>query len=98
MSLPVVFRPEARTEFDEAADWYEQQQAGLGIDFIACVQEVLDRIATTPEFHGVVYRDVRRAVVRRFPYSVMYRVEPGQVLVIAVFHSRRDPSIWQSRT
>jgi plasmid stabilization system protein ParE len=97
MSLPIVFRPEARAEFDEAADWYEQQRAGLGADFIARVQEALDRITANPLLHQVVYQDVRRAVVQRFPFSVYYQVEPGQVVVIAVFHGRRDPAIWQGR-
>jgi plasmid stabilization system protein ParE len=96
MSLPVVLLPEAQAEFDEAVDWYEQR-VRRGAEFIDWVQEVLDRIAALPQIHQVVYQDIRRAVVRRFPYSVMYRVEPGRVLVIAVFHSRRDPSIWQAR-
>ena len=47
MSLPVVLRPEARAEFDEAFDWYEQQRSGLGVDFVTQVQEVFDRISAT---------------------------------------------------
>lgn len=97
MSLPIVYLPEARAEFDDAADWYEQQRPGLSVDFTARVQEVLDRIAANPLLHQVVYQDVRRAVVRRFPYNVMYRVEPGFVLVVSVFHTRRNPAIWQGR-
>src|SRR3954447_20676586 len=96
MSLPVVLMPEAEAEFDGAADWYEQQ-AGLGAAFTASVREVLNRIAGFPQMHQVVYQDIRRAVVRRFPYSVFYRVEPNRVTVIAVFDNRRDPSIWQGR-
>ena len=97
MSLPVVLRQEARTEFDEAFDWYEQQRPGLGVNFVACVQDVLDRIVTTPELYPQVFEDVRRAIVWRFPYSVFYKIEPSQVVVLAVFHSRRDPKIWQAR-
>ena len=97
MSLPVLLTPEAQAEFDDAADWYEQQ-AGLGAAFTAAVREVLNRIAATPLLHQVVYQDIRRGVVRRFPYSVFYRVDPGRVTVIAVFDHRRDPSIWQGRT
>ena len=97
MSLPVVLRPEARAEFDDAFDWYEQQRPGLGVDFVAHVQEVLDQIGATPGLYGQVFRDVRRVVVQRFPYSVFYKVEPQQVVVLAVFHSSRDPKIWQAR-
>ena len=97
MSLPVVLRPEARAEFDDAFDWYEQRRPGLGVDFVAQVQEVFDQISATPGLHAQIFHDVRRGVVRRFPYSVFYKVEPQQVVVLAVFHSNRDPKIWQTR-
>ena len=59
--------------------------------------EVLNSIATFPEIHQCIYKDVRRAVVRRFPYLILYRIKPSQVRVIAVFHSWRNPAIWQTR-
>jgi plasmid stabilization system protein ParE len=97
MSLPVRLLPEAKAEFDAAADWYEQQRPGLGVDFVARVRDVLDRVAANPRLHAVVYQDVRKAVVSRFPYVVLYREEPGEVLVVAVFHTSRDPADWQAR-
>jgi len=97
MSLPIRFLPEARDEYDAAADYYEQQQVGLGVDFIARVREVLQRIAANPKLHAAVYQDVRKAVVRRFPYIVLYREDAGEVIVISVFHTARDPAVWQSR-
>jgi plasmid stabilization system protein ParE len=97
MSLPVRLLPEARAEFDDATDWYEQQRPGLGVDFVARVRAVLDQIAANPKLHAAVYGDVRKAVVSQFPYIVLYREDPGEVVVIAVFHTARDPSAWQSR-
>jgi plasmid stabilization system protein ParE len=97
MSYPIRLLPEAKAEFDAAADWYEQQQAGLGVDFVARIREVFNRIAANPQLHAAVYGDVRKAVVTQFPYVVLYREEAGEVVVIAVFHTARDPSIWQSR-
>jgi plasmid stabilization system protein ParE len=97
MTLPVVLRREARAEFDEAFDWYEQKRAGLGVEFAEQVQAVFDRISAMPELHAMVYKDVRKALVRRFPYSVFYRVRPGKVVVLAVFHGKRDPNVWKSR-
>jgi plasmid stabilization system protein ParE len=47
--------------------------------------------------HALVYRDVRKALVRRFPYAIFYRVRNARVVVLAVFHSKRDPNIWKSR-
>lgn len=98
MSFPIVFRLEAQAEFDEAFDWYEQKQTGLGIDFLNCVAEVLARIGSMPEFYAMISWDVRRAVVQRFPYSIFYRLETAQIVVLAIFHSKHDPKIWQSRT
>jgi toxin ParE1/3/4 len=96
-TLPVIFRRVARAEFDAAADWYEGRQAGLGAAFTAAVQQVLDRIAAQPDLYPQVYGDVREALVPGFPYCVYYRDEPGRVLVLAVFHTARDPAIWQGR-
>ena len=97
MNLPVIFHRAARAEFDEAHAWYEKQRPGLGEEFSERVHEVLNSIATFPEIHQCTYKDVRRAVVRRFPYLILYRIKPSRVRVIAVFHSRRNPAIWQAR-
>jgi toxin ParE1/3/4 len=97
MNLPVVLRHKARAEFDAAVDWYEQQNAGLGTKFVDQVQAVFDRISATPELHAKIYREVRRALVRRFPYSVYYRIKADRVVVLAVFHNKRNPNIWKSR-
>ena len=97
MSLPVVLRDEAQAEFDDAFDYYEGQQPGLGVDFMVRVQQVFDRISANPRMHRVVLGDIRKAIVTRFPYCVFYRPDPGRVEVIAVFHTSRDPAIWQGR-
>lgn len=97
MSLPVVFRRAARAEFDTAADWYEERREGLGPAFAAAVQRVVDRIASQPDFYAQVYRGVREALVAGYPYCVYYRAEPNQIVVLSIFHSARDPSIWQGR-
>lgn len=97
MSLPLVIRDEAQAELDAAFDFYEGRQAGLGVDFVDCVQRVFDRIAVNPSMHAVVAGDVRKAVVRRFPYCVFYRPHADRVEVIAVFHTSRNPADWQSR-
>ncbi len=72
MSLPIRLLPEARDEFDAAVDWYEQQSSGLGSTFLDRVRDVFGRISANPQLHGFVYQDVRKAVVRKFPYVVLY--------------------------
>ena len=97
MSVPVMLRPVAQDEADEAARWYEGKQAGLGADFLAELQRVLDVISGQPDRYPVVLGDTREAPLARFPYCVYYRERPGRVVVTAVFHTSRDPSIWEGR-
>ena len=97
MSLSLVFRAGPQAEFDGAAVWYEARRAGLGDDFVAEVQRVLDTIVNQPNRYPVVYGDVREAAVRRFPYCVYYRAKADRVVVIAVFHTSRNPAVWQAR-
>lgn len=97
MNLPVVLRDEAQAEFDEAFDWYNAKRAGLGVEFVIEVQKVFDRIAANPLVHAVIFADIRKGVVRRFPFNIFYRPHSDRVEVIAVFHTSRDPSIWHGR-
>ena len=61
MSLPIIFRRDARKDFDQAHDWYDKQKAGLGEEFSDSVNKVLERIAAHPQLHQCVYKDARRA-------------------------------------
>jgi plasmid stabilization system protein ParE len=97
MSLRLVLRDEAQFEFDEAFDWYESERAGLGVEFTAEIQKVFDRIAATPLIYQCALADIRKAVVRRFPYCIFYRPHADRVEVIAVFHSSRNPRDWKNR-
>lgn len=96
MTRPIIFRREARMEFDEASDWYERQ-AELGAAFTAAVDQTLQLIALKPSGFPVIHADIRRAIVRRFPYGIFFRLEADRILVIAVFHFRRDPRQWMDR-
>jgi plasmid stabilization system protein ParE len=69
----------------------------LGVRFAEHVQVVFDTISAMPETHAPIFGDVRRALVRTFPYSVFCPIRGGRVVVLAVFHNKRDPKTWQSR-
>ncbi|WP_169977700.1 type II toxin-antitoxin system RelE/ParE family toxin [Tautonia rosea] len=97
MNRPVLFRRPARIEFDEAAHWYDARRPGLGARFTAAVQDVLDSASENPDRHPRVFDEVHEALVHGFPYCVYYRNEADLVLVLAVFHTARDPFVWQSR-
>ena len=98
MKLPVIFRNIAKIELAESAERYEQQKEGLGIDFMACVKDVLDEIAANPKRYPIVFGDTREGMLIRFPYCVYHRVKTDRVIVTAVFHTSRDPAEWQKRT
>ena len=90
MSYSLEFLPEAKLEMQEAFQWYEGRQEGLGDDFTAEVEKALDRLLVAPTSFGIVFRGMRRMAVKRFPYGVYYLVRDELVLIVAVFHSRRN--------
>ena len=98
MSLRVLFRRAARIEFEDAAAWYEDRRRGLGEQFISEIGEAVEKAAERPKQYPVVFGDVRRTVCRRFPFAVYFRVRGDALVVLAVFHGRRDPAIWKRRT
>jgi plasmid stabilization system protein ParE len=82
----------------EAHDWYEGEVRGLGRRFRQSVDVLAERMSENPRQFPVVFRNVRRALFRRFPYSLFFVVEDETLLVIACFHASRDPLQWQNRT
>ncbi len=98
MSLPIAFHPDAEVEYDEAHEWFENRQAGSGDDFEAAVEAALALIAAHPRMHGVVTGDFRRAPVTGYPfYRVVYRDLGDRVRIVSIFHTSRDPAVWQGR-
>lgn len=97
MTLKVVFRPAAKAEFDGAALWYEDRRPGLGAEFVLEIDRAVELASKHPERFPAKLGEIRCVRVRRFPYSVFYRAESDQIVVLAVFHARRDPAIWQAR-
>jgi len=98
VSLKVYLRPEAEADIEDAATWYDRQRKGLGQEFLDDVLVALDTISENPNIYPVVYRQSRRAVVRRFPFGIFYRVDEGLVVVLAVMHGSRHPRRWKKRT
>lgn len=89
--MRIVFRPEAQTEALQARDWYEARTPGLGLEFAHAVEAAVARIARNPEgFPGTGVADCRRILLRKFPYSLIYRAAEDILLIVAVFHHRRD--------
>ena len=93
-------RSAARDDLAAAARWYETQEPGLGRQFLAEVRLILQRIRSNPAAYPASYRGTRRALIRRFPYGVIYLPVPDQsyIVVLAVLYCGRDPNLWRQRS
>ncbi len=97
MSRAFIVRPEAEDDLADARRWYENRRASLGDEFIEPVDVAFDRIQRMPRVPAEKYRNVRRVLLKRFPYAVFYHLDDDQITVLAVYHASRDPRGWQSR-
>lgn len=93
----LVFHAEAEVELLDAIHHYEQERPGLGDDFLAEVRTLAARILDYPRSAAPVFRDVRRARVRRFAYQLIYRERNDALIIVAVMHLRRKPGYWRNR-
>ncbi len=97
MTLRIVLRRAAKKEFEDAAAWYDEKRLGLGEEFIVEIEQAIEKAAAAPLRYPIVFGDIRRTVARRFPFSIYFRERNDMLVVLAVFHGRRDPAIWQRR-
>jgi plasmid stabilization system protein ParE len=95
----VVVRPAAAADIENAYEWYESQQPGLGDEFLAALRTTRDRLLEHPEAYPALHRNTRRALIpQRFPYALFYRLYGDTIVVVACMHAKRDPRLWQRRT
>ncbi len=97
--MNISFLKLAEMELDDAFQYYESIQIGLGIQFQEEIQNSLARIINFPEMYQMIGEYSRRCLVHKFPYSVVYqyRDELNEILVIAIAHLHRRPDYWISR-
>ena len=86
MTRQLILAPEAEAEIAEAASWYESRGRGLGPEFLRAVEAVLETVQRNPQQYQAVFRDLRRAPLRRFPFSVMYILSESEIVVLACIH------------
>jgi plasmid stabilization system protein ParE len=97
MNRELIIEPEAEFEIVEAASRYEARNPGLSAEFLRAVEGALAAIQRNPHQYQIVFRQVRRVVLRRFPYALMYLATEKETIVVACVHSRRHPKGWQTR-
>ena len=93
----VRFLGPAEQEMLGAARYYESQAVGLGEDFLYKIQSAIKDVAEHPDRWLAIRFDIRRRPVHRFPYGILYRICPEEIVIVAVMHLRRHPSYWIGR-
>lgn len=87
----------ARRELIEAAEYYDRESPGLGAAFLDAVEACVSEVIEHPDAGTTIHEDVRRRLVGRFPYGVLYVAEGHSIRVLAVVHSKRRPMYWMDR-
>jgi plasmid stabilization system protein ParE len=96
--MVVSFHDLAKLELNEAAEYYEGESAGLGQAFITEVERSADEIVRFPEAGLVMRGSIRRRLIRRFPYALLYRVKPTEIRILGVMNLKRRPAYWVGRS
>ena len=91
------FHPEAETEFLAAARYYEECENGLGADFMIEVYSAIRNILDYPTAWTCIDNEVRRCLVNRFPFAILYSIESSDIFILAVMNLHRDPDYWKQR-
>lgn len=98
MEKEVSFHRLAELELNEAAAYYEFEKQGLGARFLREVDLCIESIVKQPRAGAIILGDVRRRLVRRFPYSVLYTIKPEGVRILAIMNLKRRPLYWVGRS
>ncbi|MGG6268764.1 type II toxin-antitoxin system RelE/ParE family toxin [Leptolyngbya sp. AN03gr2] len=95
---PVILHSEAIAELDSAISYYENQQVGLGLDFLVEVEQAIDKIQQNPKI-AAAYKDIglRRYRMQRFPFLIFYAEFEEYIWVVAIAHAKRRPDYWRRR-
>lgn len=89
--MRLIVRRDAEADIAAGHGWYEEQREGLGAEFVEEISATIDAIEEEPLRFPKTFRDLRRALVRRFPYGVFFMVGPQTIVVVAVMHLARNP-------
>jgi plasmid stabilization system protein ParE len=92
--LNIVFRTSASAQVVEAQAWYDKQRQGLGAEFARSLESAISRIARNPLAAPAVHLEVRRVLLKRFPYSVFYLMADDTSIVLSCVHTRRASVDW----
>jgi len=102
MSQGLIVLDEAEEELIEAEHWYERQLPGLGRAFRTAIDDGMERLVKAPHAASPIvnlpaFIGARRILVKRFPYSIVFIEQGGDLWVVAFAHQHRRPDYWRER-
>jgi len=95
--MNVRFLFPAEIEMLDAVAFYEKQVAGLGDSFLSIIAVAIGDLCAQPDSWPDIGDGTRKRPLRRFPYSVLYHIDEGDIVIVAVMHQRRRPHYWVER-
>lgn len=96
--MTIEFLPIAKAELDDTVEYYELELPGLGERFKEEVKSSVKRIALFPKAWSVIHPDIRKCIMHKFPYNILYTIEENRILILAIAHHHRKPEYWINRT
>lgn len=95
--MKVEFLEAAQAELDQAFEWYETQQINLGRQFLNELDAAIRRVIAYPDAYISIERNLRRCLIKRFPYAILYGIDADIIVIVAVAHLHRKPDYWLNR-
>jgi hypothetical protein len=97
MKKRASFHELAEFELNDAAAFFESKTAGLGVRFVSAVEKAVAEIEQHPQASPIIHQRIRRKLVRRFPYSIMFTIKPDHLRILAIANQKRRPFYWRGR-
>ena len=95
--MKLKLTPEADLDAQDAIRWYDERDWALGDDFLRKVNDCIAAIQENPQKYPILHRQMRRALVRRFPYEIIFEIESDEIIIYAIYHCARNPEVWKHR-
>lgn len=98
MTFRYILSPFAEEDLDAIHEWYQQCDENVFKRFDKAISEKLTSILSNPHQNPIIHRDIRRAVMKKFPYSIFYQIIEDRIIILSVLHHKRNPRVWKKRT
>jgi len=93
----IIFVPEIASELDQSLEYYKKQEIGLEKLFLDEIEKALKKIQKNPERYHLIEDNIRKYIIKQYPYKIIYTIKPETIIIIAIVHQKRKPDYWKGR-